>query len=55
LTNKIPGVPEKSLKDHMNIYLAIKAKDPKKARNFMINHIRETEMNMRIMLEKKDF
>lgn len=46
-TNKIPGVAEKSLKDHQKIFLAIKSGNRKLAHRNMFTHIDKIEQNMK--------
>lgn len=46
-TNQIPGVAEESLKDHQDIFLAIKSGNEKLAHRSMLTHIDKTEHNMK--------
>lgn len=52
-TNKIPGVAEESLKDHQNIFLAIKSGNEKLAFHSMVIHLDKTEQNMKKILIKE--
>ena len=46
-TNKIPGVAEGSLKDHQEIFSAIKSGNGKLAHRSMFTHIDKIEQNMK--------
>ena len=46
-TNQLPGVAEGSLKDHQNVFLAIKSGNEKLAHRTMFIHIDKTEQNIK--------
>ncbi len=51
-TNEIPGVAEDSLKDHRNVFLAIKRGNGKSAQSSMFAHIAKTEQNIKKILKE---
>ena len=48
-TNEMPGVPEAGLREHWNIYRAIRERNPEKARTAMRLHIQSAERNARAL------
>jgi GntR family transcriptional repressor for pyruvate dehydrogenase complex len=46
-TSEIPGVPERVVKDHRAIVLALKRHDPEAARQAMLRHLRNVEDGLR--------
>ena len=48
-TNQIPGVAESSLKDHQEIFLAVKSGNAKQAYRYMLIHMNKTERNMKMI------
>lgn len=51
-TNELPGVAEENLKDHQDIFWAIKSRNAREAHHFMVTHINKTEQNMRKIFDK---
>lgn len=52
-TNQIPGVAERSLKDHQDIFLAVRSGNAKKAYRCMLVHMNKTEQNIKKIFKEK--